>query len=355
MEQDCKKGRGMHNPDSSMTKGQIVNHKRSLLAALVLLNIVVAGLFIVARGRAGPELTEADPVEPAANDGGAPIQRRRIDLFVEQVARMRDFNALAEGISDPVAGDFDIVFAAGGLTQDVEMQTQFLRVVADRRVSRLYEVMSGMSRKDAREQALALFENKLKRYEQGVVKAMDTRVAGDPQPVPIRLNYHALTSAYFLCSTFCEYAAIDDCLRKWNGCMDRIDTRIKADPQQLEIMRAELWTWGPPEKLFLVNCYVHCLDRKGALKEIELEKIPGFFHSAEYHVLDFKVVPYLKWDALTGPFDFTHIHRGVPIDDAKRMAKMHVAAGWGDLQGDAERQNRVLSYFRGMAAERNRE
>lgn len=189
-------------------------NRKMLIAALVLANVVL--VLFWNRSRNSLSDVGVPPSNEAVDDGDAPIQRRRTDSFIAQVKEMDDFEKLAEGLNAPVDSELDIVFAAGGFSIDLSPQTHFMRVVADRRVSRLYEILSAQMPTVASRKSRDLFDAKLGLYETAYFGLLDDWVDGDDKitPVPILLIYHAVCGAFFLCSAFCNYNEIDECINQ---------------------------------------------------------------------------------------------------------------------------------------------
>ena len=167
--------------------------------AVIVFNLVVLLVLLPRRNT----LQESSIDSRDEIDGGAPIQRSRIDAFIDQVGTYADLSALATGLNDEVLGGEDIVFVAGGYSSDAQPQTAFLRVVADRRVARLVGMMNRLDKDVAGRFSLDLFNKKLHRYESGQNQVIDDWLDGDGkyEAVPIRENYHAVAAACFLGSS----------------------------------------------------------------------------------------------------------------------------------------------------------
>ena len=151
-----------------------------ILAIFVGLQILAIGIYF--RNRAiGDEGNAADAIadeerERQSIEGRVPVQRRRIDDFISQVGAYPTYEALAAALNDPVrvGDDFDVVLAAGLQSQDPIPEMQFARVLADRRVSRLYAMLKKLDANVAAERAAALFDDKLHVHEQAMANGIAT-------------------------------------------------------------------------------------------------------------------------------------------------------------------------------------
>ncbi len=307
-------------------------------------------------------------------EGGVPVHRKRIDDFIAQVAAYPDFDALAAGLNDRVLNGDDIVFAVGVQTQDPVPQMQFAKVLADRRVARLYAMLDQMPDSQAAQSAAKLVDAKLDLHAKGFASRIadwrdGVRQRSDERPVNLeevgdravhakvldglegaRLDFHALSASAFLCAAYCEPLTTLGRIDRWNETIGLHVDEIMTQPLfNRSRLRHDAGRYGRPEKLFLLNLYVLVLERHAGLMVREVQKRvdipmpwPAMFEER---------VPFGAWDAHTNFFDFTHLHRGVPADDANVLFEVSLTRSWYGMGSDQAWQDRLLGRVRTLIEE----
>ena len=104
--------------------------------------------------------------------GGATVQRKRINTFIENTSSMGLDQALFS-LSDGKNEDFNVAHFAGlqsGFGPPIVMK----QVLADRRVSKIYELLSQRTTGEASEIVARAFDEKLKKHEDEYSKATRT-------------------------------------------------------------------------------------------------------------------------------------------------------------------------------------
>jgi len=124
----------------------------------------------------------------------------------------------------------------------------------------------------------------------------------------------------------------------------KITNRIDGDDARLGLNHTELRLYGFPQRLFLVNCWVHYLERRELMAPSEIRIIPGFYPQMDLDLGDFRTIPYVRWNAHTAPSDFTHIHRGVGVDMDNAVSEISLKSSWIDLEGESS----VVSHSDGI-------
>lgn len=318
-----------------------------LLAALCAVQVVAVALYFRSRGIADDLHTSDDDARQRAQqqfrEAGVPIQRKRIDDFIAQTRAYPDLDALAAGLNDRVQTEdqFDIVFAVGVQTQDPMKEMQFAKVLADRRVARMYALLKALPAADAAREAAALVDAKLRihdEYLRGLTASGGRRERG----ADVRRNFHALSASVFLCAVFCDAQTVLEKVDKWNDTIGRLVDEVKADPALRRPLWNEFFLYGRPEKLYLLNLYAFALEQSVALTAKQLEqkldiREPGLF---------LERVPFTTWDAHTNYFDFTRVHRGVPVDAGNALFEVSFARSWRHLQFRDTQQEALLSHVR---------
>nr|MDQ3332126.1 hypothetical protein [Planctomycetota bacterium] len=178
---------------------------------------------------------------------GVPTQRKRIDDFIDQVAEYATLDDAVRALSEPVGTDFDIVFDVGLHTSELSPQMQFAQVLADRRVARIYEMLAAKPVADADRLAASIFDAKLSAHTDGLSQGIADWRDGDGQvrPVPVRLNYHALSAAMFLCAAFCDAPSALEKLQAWQSVIGARVDDVASDPK-LRQLEQEVRKYGLP-------------------------------------------------------------------------------------------------------------
>ncbi len=315
-----------------------MQRKMAGLVVLLIVGLVQLGAWKLYRASRQDSAKLDEYASPAERSrvlaAGAPIQRKRIDAFIEQTRSYATFDETADAISQPV----DVVFAAGMHPSDSVPSTTYLSVLADRRVAKLFAFLDTIPTDEASRKAVELFDSKLAAHEAGIVKIVADWRDGDGkvEPVPLGANYHALAASLFLCGAFCDGPAVSRKASEWHENIGRQADDVVADPN-LEQLEAEIVQYGRPEKLYLFNVYVLVLDRNACLPAEDIEQTIG------RRVPRLERIPFSAWDAHTNAFDFTKLHRGVPVDDSKTLGTFSVARSWdGELYFDESGQKGIL-------------
>lgn len=361
--------------------------------------LVVATLGALMWGRlTGPPGAWDHPVlaqVPLPNDGGVPVQRARIDNYITRVSTEQSFEKLAAGLDKHE----DILVAVAMWSQEPHPEMMFETCLANRRLARLFEILR--QRKDADRLCRSLFESKLTALREGYVRIVETwergitriqqarpdlTVAdadlgsgsressrlqkqiwqlGDP-PKKFWDGYSsecALSGAVFLAA---EFSSVEEVLREldaWTALGDGLAVRCDALEGWLpEGARIGITRGTYPQSRFQLNLLASMLYRRfhidpGGTWESDQEgmeairapqqRSPIFDPEGEIpYWIVYRKVPLCRWDAATNPFDFTHIARGVPIDDSKTFGNFLVYNGWGILRQVKNGEERILTELR---------
>jgi hypothetical protein len=321
---------------------------QAIVTALYFRNRTVVGEEV--KRREDSEALRKAAIEEQHRTAGVPIQRKRIDDFIAQTAAYADFDATAAGLNDRLKTDFDIVFDVANHSNDANPQLHFAMVLADRRVAKLFAYLNKMTPEEASRKAALLVDAKLKIHEADLATAVSDakRVFGNPKPkefyeigdFPVRLNFHALHSAVFLCAAFCSPEIILSKIDKWESVAERQVSEVAADPVW-NVLERSVVRYGKAEKLYLLNLFAFILEQNAGLEAQEVEQ------KAELKVSRFKErLPFCAWDAKTNPFDFTARHRGVPVDDSRMLMEVSFARSWVWPQDDDAEQGVILARVR---------
>ncbi len=290
------------------------------------------------------------PPHPALSrrqlEAGVPVARARIDEFIDGVSSC-DFEQCSAYLHQQTSPGEDLVFDVGVHSQEIDPSMRFAQVLADRRVAKLHALLKAMPAAVAAQRADVLFEEKVDIHESDWLRAIERRREGgdgpgaNPPMIPISYNVHALSAALFLCAAHCEPQILVQKLDRWNSRLRNVVAMIRRE-------RELMWLWGQasmdalPENLFLLNVYTFVLERHGCAQAEQLKELTG------QPIPPFTTVPFCAWDAHTNPFDFTHIHKGVPVDESKVLMNVSWAKSWGGLDTNEERQQQILDAVRAL-------
>lgn len=206
--------------------------------------------------------------------------RAQIDAYIARVREEETFEELAAGLSvrEASAQVQAAGYSVGG--HAVQFQAKFEGCLANRRVARLFEILS--DREDADGLCRKLFDEKrtlLKESFQEHLKARDA--IGGPQLQPIELvrfptefveplssEAAALSAALFLSAEFCP---VDEVLRQldaWNALAEECDEAFRqaradwVDPKLAEFEQRRLMDTLSPERRFQLSLLASLYERR---------------------------------------------------------------------------------------------
>ncbi len=242
--------------------------------------------------------------KPMSRDtsGGAVVQRERIDRAIDTASRLNAESAIAE--LHEYSESYELAQLASLSPSSLGI-CYIKQVLADRRVSKVFEKLQSLNSEDSSEQASKVFDSKLALLE----REWNTQANGQHEGVGnLGALHHATSVAAFLCSYFCPPAVLKEKLNSW-------DASVSADAieriEGVELMAVNRFA----DPLFRLNLLVISGVRNGASVEDlnkELDSITRQITGDSKPFLQVESVNLFKWDAETLDTDFTHITRGVP-------------------------------------------
>ncbi len=338
-----------------------------LILSLLAFHLVVATVYFTARFQVPDHpIVQSDPTFAMRKQAG------RVDAFVEQVKSYESVEECVAGLSHPINADFDIVFDAGAYSNDPVPQMAFARVLADRRVAKLFESLQRMTSEDAAHTASMAFNEKLsfhaKQFEivtqkrrenekSGKIKRIRPAVPGKaPVPPPAQAtkvrpmdlpptayhNSHACNCTLFLCAYFCHPSVTRAKLESWTSTVEPLRSdRI----QNSRPTKAIDWDdqFSVPEPLFVLNILSLALSQHASLTNGDIEiaigsKLPEAVTSCLCH-----------WDAPVTAFDFVHNHMFQTISDVDKMIDVVYFRSWGPtLRHSSESQAVIVRKVSGL-------
>ncbi len=291
-------------------------------------------------------------------------QAKRTTDFIAQTAAYTTFEECAQGLSERVQSDFDIVFDVTMQSNDPMPQMAFGRVLADRRAIKLCAFLGELPSEAASLKAAQLFDEKLEILRHATTSRIESasrhlesdklimqqinhifaqpnpdrkqadrlleeynrlrkQPPQDPASIPVspHQNSHAACCALFLCAHFCEPRTTLQKVDAWNQIMGPLREQSQANGIPGVINMDDQYTTLEP--LYLANLYCHVLSHRAgqSLRQIQTDTAMTLPAS--------NPVPVCAWDALSTPFDFNHIHQFQPVDVQNKMFDVEFFRSWG--------------------------
>ncbi len=295
-------------------------------------------------------------------------QIQRIEDFKQQTAVYDSFDKAAAGLSEPVRTDgHDLLLAVGLQSNDDIPQMQFAKILADRRVSRLFEYLKSMSPAVAANKSAKLGQEKYEFHTSEIQRAIEHRRKYEPLVITnenreemkeklkdrpkvlihFNENQHAACASLFLCAHYCEPTVTLRILDQWADLINASIALTEGDPK-MEVLLRGIKQRDPPEPLFYVNLYVHILRTHERLSPDEISRaISG--KSLPPH----EATPLCAWDASTNPFDFTHNHQFTPVDTNNQQLEVTLFRTWGRHYWEVADQQILIQALRQLIESRN--
>jgi hypothetical protein len=310
------------------------SRRRFLIRVGLIALILVLNLLFISYYFRGPESEVARAELTRDLSGGVPIQRRRIDRFIETTAPM-SFDDAARSLNEYTEG-YELAMQATLAHGTVNPGVILLEILADRRVAKLYEMLAQEPKRDAALKCAALFQEKLRVH---VEQTKQFRSGTHPDPVRYMsaVHLHAATAALFLCAHFCDKKTFLACLDKWHA-------EFPGDSRSMPGVIVS----GLPETLFELNMLLLILEKEGTSRAELNTWLAELGTQFGFEQATIESVPFYKWNAHTNNTDFTHIHRFVPTDDEALLMEIPGFRNWpyGKFVGIAEVQEDVIAAVR---------
>jgi hypothetical protein len=273
---------------------------------------------------------EAD--RPAPIDGGTPVQRGRIEDYIARVGK-EDFETLVKNLNLHE----DLLVGVGNWAQGAGRQNMFTVCLANRRLAKIFAELESRPAAEADALCRRIFEEKFDLFRSDILELLPSWEQGTQpeRPRPLDEDCIALHGAVFLSGGFCPVGEVLRQLVKWEEFYRSLKPSGKALPDEKTsfLARIALEHSVPPEDVFLLNLYSWMLrDRCGDRD----------FESLLPKTLPTETIAFCAWDAHTNPFDFTHEHRGVPIDEQRVLRKLTFHQGWDAWPDFFQERNRKL-------------
>jgi len=243
---------------------------------------------------------ESPPPKIRDLSGGAKIQRQRIDRAIE-TARVLNVDDAIMSLSK-----YNESFELAGLASmtSSSLGTCFMNsMLADRRISKIFEHLLSLPPKNADAKAQQIFEDQFAIFVDEWRNF--AKKGGLPQTGP---PHHAASAGLLLCSLFCSKETLDLKIQRWNDIIrqsefERIDGAKLHSPSLLI------------DRVFHLNLLVISGDnRRKSVSQLnqELESLCRKIKGNGKPFLQVTQMRMFKWSAETLDTDFTHRTRGVP-------------------------------------------
>ena len=232
--------------------------------------------------------------------GGATIQRERIDRAIE-TAKVLNVDDAITSLSQ-YNESYELAVLAGQFPAS-KGSLHMSSMLADRRISKIFEHLLSLPQKEADAIAQKIFEDKLAiligKWRNFI------KNGGIPENGP---PHHATSAGLFLCSFYCSMDSLDSKIQRWNESLKQPEFE-KFDLPHVPAPRRLI------DPLFHLNLLVISGHRHrksvGQLNQ-ELESLCRKITADPIAFLHVTQIKMFKWSAETLDTDFTHRTRGVP-------------------------------------------
>ena len=262
----------------------------------VLVVMVVLSIFAVFTFRR----RESTPPKIRDLSGGAKIQRQRIDRAIE-TAKVLNVDEAIMSLSQ-YNESFELAGLAG--TTSSSLGYCFMNsMLADRRLSKIFEHLSSLPAAEANAKAEQVFDDQFSIFVNEWRNFAKKR--GIPETGP---PHHAASAGLFLCSFFCSKETLDSKIQRWN------ETIRQPEFEQIKGVQFHAPTRFI-DRLFLLNLIVlsgHSQKRSISQLNSELESLCQKINEDKDSYPRVTQMRMFKWSAETLDTDFTHRTRGVP-------------------------------------------
>jgi hypothetical protein len=279
--------------------------KSRVLGWLALLIVLSCVAFLWSRRR------EVAPPKIRDISGGAKTQRERIDRAIATAGNLN----IDEAISSLSQNNDAFGLAGLASLSPASPGHCFMKsILADRRISKIFEHLSSLPAKEADNRSQKIFEEhfstlheKWKEWGSSKTRTVGTLLNSKNWP-KTAAPHHAASAGLFLCSYFCSREVLDSNINRWN------DTLGAPDFENLDGIQMHTPT-RMIDPLFHLNLLVisgHRHQRSVKQLNKDLESLCQKIHARKIPFLQVTQMKMFKWNAETLDTDFTHVTRGIP-------------------------------------------
>lgn len=307
---------------------------RALVPCGILLVGVATSVVVAVWVRSEPP---APPPFVGDVSGGVPIQRGRIDDFIERISK----ESYAETVANLNFHE-DYVLRTDQLHYPGHSDTYLTEIcLANRRLARIYEHLMKLSESERGREAMMLFDKSIADFRDKANLILTRWEEGNPPKDPQELfgkdrslkGYRwALAGSQFLCVVGCSLKDCISCYDRMNTLRDELKARVEADPKRLSGPYIEIDYLLTPSR-FEVN-----LARIVFTRFFDVADMDAFMPTD----MEATETPFFAWNAHTNQQDFTHQRRGVPTDDSRILTTFSLYAKWHRMGGDRAERDKVI-------------
>ena len=315
----------------------MISKPRLRFAIGVVLIAAISVAVYSARSRLLPPPPSARAGEQVSTEGGTPVQRQRIDDYIARVAQ-EDFETLVKNLN--MHEDLLVAVFSG----QSRSQVTFHRCLANRRLAKIFADLESRPAAEAERVCRSIFKEKFDIHRSDLLEVLEfwERGAQPRRPRPLDENLTALCGAVFLSAAFCPVTDVLRQLEEWEELGRSVQRRAQAipDPKMSFLAQLGVEHYAVPESLFLLNIYSWMLRdrcRDSDFEQLLPEGLPA------------ERVAFCAWDAHTNPFDFTHQHRGVRVENKRVLTELafhRVWDVWPESDFAKERNRKLLASLR---------
>ncbi len=285
------------------------------LAVVVVLSILAVFTY---RRRENP------PPKIRELSGGAKIQRQRIDRAINTASAVSVDEAIAS------LSEYNESYELAGLATMTSSSLGYCfmnSMLADRRISKIFEHLSSLPANEADAKAQQIFDDQFALFVKewrNFVKNRGIPLTGPP--------HHAASAGLLLCSSFCSKETLNSKIQRWNDTMTQPEFEQNDGVKYGE--RGRLI-----DRVFHLNLLVIAGQNYGkSVSQLnkELDSLCQKISGNGKPFLQVTQMRMFKWSAETLDTDFTHRTRGVP---ASGNAVLLELPGFADANSSLRLQN----------------
>lgn len=270
---------------------------------------------------------------------GVPIQRGRIDDFIERISK----ESYAETVANLNFHEDYVLRIDLGLYPG-HSDTYLTEIcLANRRLARIYEHLMKLPEAQRSSEAMKLFDKSLAEFRDKANLILTRWEQGNPPKSPNELfekgrsfdGYRwALAGSQFLCIACCSLKDCISCNDQMNALRDELKARVEANPKTLIGPYTETDYLLTPSR-FEVN-----LARIVFTRFFDVADMDAFMPSDMLAT----PTPFFAWNAHTNQQDVTHQRRGAPTDDSRILTTLSLYAKWHRMGGDRAERDKLIDH-----------
>lgn len=310
-----------------------------VICLLVVAN--VAWLIWMSQRRHQPtSITTADEADIKDITAGVPIQRGRIDEYIQAVQN----ETLEQSIEN--LGFHENLLVRAGLVDEspVPWPRCTERCLANRRLARVFEAFSKLPSDERSRRSKQLFDKTQTEFFQAVELILSRWETGNPPKTVTELfGEHRSIDGYFwavcgsqlLCAQFCP---VDVAIQNQESILQfhqKNQVRVQQNPDRLALPYSEIEQFLAPD-LFQLNVLRLLCGRQSGVNRLD-PLIPAEMRPEETR--------FYAWNAHTNEQDFTHQRRNVAPDESRILQTFSFYHTWHDAgQADVEARRTLVDH-----------